>query len=717
MYLKKVLWLVMMACLAGSLYGADLAFYEASDSPGALPDGNAGAVDVWTVTGPGGASRSYLQGYQDGTDLKWAIWDLSDEPEGTQATHQFAGGALRVNQAVSIDYSHATNIDFGQQIGIRFLSGTTVEVAYVFIGGLDWYSKYDTGSGEYVQTAKRYDNYDGYQVVFILTGPNSYKMTISEGSIPDAGFKGQDDDNADVGPVVARWEGTFTGTSIDAIQVFTAGGHGSDQWFDNLSINEDWIAKAHAPAPALDAQDVAVSGLELSWEVPLVRDGSTDNFVVPSNLDSFNVYYTEEADPNWISMVPVSVTSWDAETLRASYTPSPELAKNGTCTWRVDAVYSDSTETQGDVWTFETELTKVIITGQPVYQIVEAGETAEFAVEISTESPATFQWYKYVDGTNDIAIAGAQSSTLTIADAQVADEGRYYCVANNDANVEVLSAMALLGVERKIAYWPFEGGSVENVIAGSPATLTIGEPNMAPESIVGDAISIVKGEEIIYTDPEQASYFDICDYEITVALWIKTSDNQAWCPMVVRDGEGGKGWQLRQNGFTSDRPSFTTRGNAVEEEGTPANKTIYDDQWHYVVATCDGTIKKIYVDGVLSLRYSSDDGSVVNAGDECTTKINATDAPVAIASRVGGNIVDGLDYNAANNVSGIYDEVEIYNYALDAATIAQTYANITGSNVCLGQTNDLNDDCVVDLGDLSILASDWLGTELVAPAL
>ena len=238
---RKVFWLMVMVCMTISLVNAALVTsYTASDSPGSDPDGNGNTADVWTVTGFGGAGRSYKQDWQDGNQDVWAIWDRSTSVDGgpseTQATHTFAGGALTVGQSVSIDYAHNTYIDDDGSIGVRFLDGSTTEAAVVFWGGDDYFSKYDTG-GSSGLTTKYYDRYDLFQVVFTLTGANTYSMTLSEGSITDVLYgNGGDDQNPDVGSVVASWTGTFTGSSITGIQVFTAGGDSSDQWFDNLTV-------------------------------------------------------------------------------------------------------------------------------------------------------------------------------------------------------------------------------------------------------------------------------------------------------------------------------------------------------------------------------------------------------------------------------------------------------------------------------------------------
>ena len=718
---KMFLMLTVVCAMASIVNAATVTSYTASDSPGSAPDGNGNTVDVWTVTGDDGPSRSFLAGTQDGNANVWTVWDL-DGGAGTYATHTFAGGALDVGQSVSIDWTHNSDIDTDTSIGVRFLDGSNTEVAVLFEGGKLVFSQFDTAAGVTTDIAKFYDRYDFYQVVFTLTGTNSYEMSISEGSIPDnpTGLgNGGDDGNPDVGEIVDVWTGTFTGASITGIQVYTEGGGTSDQWFDNLDINEDWVAAAHDPVPAYGQEDVITSGLELSWTIPQVRSLADPNvFVTDPNLASFNLYYNTN-DPN-LAVTPVSVTGWDTQTLRASHTPVPELAKNSTIYWRVDAVLDDASVIEGDNWVFFTELTKAVILTEPVRQLVDAGSTAEFSVVVSSETPPTYQWYEFVDGVNDTVltdggdISGATTDTLSIANAEVADEAEFYCIVNNDSGVEVMSEIVLLTIKRKLAYWPFDGNVLDSVIPGSPASVVVGEPSVTADSIAGDAMVFDNDVDMLYTDPNRVSYFDVCNYQMTVACWVKTTDSQQWAPLVARNGDDGQGWQLRQNGFTGDRPSFTTRGTG-NEDGTPANRTIYDGQWHYVVGTFDGTVKKVYIDGIVSRTYSVDDGSVLSDGDGVIAPINASESPVAIAGRVSGSLAGGLNVQTGNIVAGIYDEIEIYNYALDATAVAQIYADLTGTGVCFDQAYDLNGDCVVNMFDFGLLSSEWLNDQLIQP--
>jgi hypothetical protein len=474
--------------------------------------------------------------------------------------------------------------------------------------------------------------------------------------------------------------------------------------------------RAHDPSPANYEQGVLISGLTLSWTV---ADPNNDGKVDP-NLAACDVYIGSDLDPNLIYQGTVTV--WDSQTLRASF-PFSAAQKDQTYYWRVDSVLDDSAIRQGFVWEFRTEITRPVITADPDYQVVTAGGTAVFAVEVVSPTTPAATWYKVgnpnpLQSGGDISIS-PDTLTLSIADAQLADEGGYYCVVNNESGVPAVSKTALLGIRRRIAYWPFEDGNANSTIAGSPISVMYHNPTFVSEGIVGDAMKFDTDEgsaDILYTDPDQASYFDICNAGMTVACWMKSSYAATWGPLVARNGEGSEGWQLRHNGFSLDRVCFTTRGTG-NDDGSASNRTVYDGQWRYVVGTYDGQEKKVYIDGVVSRVYNSDDGSIARESDAAAGLIGDCPSPVALAGRVQGDPIQGLVFDDASVTACILDEVEIYNYALDATAIAQRYADIMGVAVCPAvQLYDLDGDCIVNLNDLSKLASEWLSDISVQPA-
>ena len=66
-----------------------------------------------------------------------------------------------------------------------------------------------------------------------------------------------------------------------------------------------------------------------------------------------------------------------------------------------------------------------------------------------------------------------------------------------------------------------------------------------------------------------------------------------------------------------------------------------------------------------------------------------------------GSAGDSSYYN------GAIDDFRIYNYSLRAEEVAQLYFDVTSDPVCLSGF-DKTDDCIIDLEDLALLASEWL---------
>ena len=492
--------------------------------------------------------------------------------------------------------------------------------------------------------------------------------------------------------------------------------------FDNASlVMTNNLYPPYDPLPADNDNGVPVN-TGLSWHV------SDPNGVVDPALVSHKLYMSDGSnDPNVFYVD--TIAGWDAGTLRASYTLPSNLNLDGRYFWRVDMVKDDTTEITGPTWVFYTPVSKPIITTDPDYQLADAGTAANFSVTVSSVSLENYQWYKAGDPNVALSdggdISGATTDTLTIANVETADEGAYYCVVNNDSVIPVTSAQALLIIKRKLAHWDFELSNANSTVAGSPVSTIVGDPVFVA-GISGDGMEFdadTGAEDMLYTDPGAADYFDSCNFNLTVACWIKSTSTVNWAPMVARNGEEN-GWQLRQGAAGiegDDRPVFSTRGLTVDDnDGIPADRTAFDGQWHYVVGTYDGSYKKLYIDGVLSLVYTLlDDGAgmeVSHNGQAATGLISASalgsDIPVAIAGRYGDDPVGVDDQFTA----GTYDEVEIYNYALDAVTIAQKYATMANAAVCPAPHDyDQNGDCKVNLDDFALLASVWLTDTSVQP--
>ena len=479
---------------------------------------------------------------------------------------------------------------------------------------------------------------------------------------------------------------------------------GNDQkaTWDDVMIGTEFsdmflLSKPHTPSPTRGEELTELEGLVLSWTVATDPANPSATTVHP-DLVSQRVYLSGPRDPN---IFVADVTSWDSN-LRVDQVTGITLDMDKEYTWRVDQVMTGGEVVPGDTWTFFSKKSTPKITSSTRYQIVAEGKTAHFSINYESVSPLTsIQWYK-----DDIALSdngttfGTNTTSLTLSNVSEADKGNYKCVITNESAIEVSSAPAFLELKAMLAYWSFTDGDPNNMVAGSPATLAYGDPEPA-EGIIGGGYAFDNDEsaiDLLYTDPAETSYFDICNYQMTVSCWIKATESAWWGPMVARNGEDGVGWQLRRFGDTPDKICFTTRGTG-SDDGTPSDITVYDGQWHHAVGTFDGSVKKVYIDGIL------------NVSDTVSGLINASPSPISLAGRVKGS-GEELTFDAVTACT--LDEVKIYNYALDPITIAQEYADGAGVNVCPENPPfDLSGpegtpDCMVTLFDFAAMAEIWL---------
>ena len=106
------------------------------------------------------------------------------------------------------------------------------------------------------------------------------------------------------------------------------------------------------------------------------------------------------------------------------------------------------------------------ITSQPSSQVVTQGDSTTFSAAASGNPNPTYQWYS-----NEVAISGATSSTLTLNNVQPsADQSTYYVVAHNDIGNTTSSVVTLT-----VRYRP--------IFTSQPSSLTVTQGNSATFSV------------------------------------------------------------------------------------------------------------------------------------------------------------------------------------------------------------------------------------------
>ncbi len=194
------------------------------------------------------------------------------------------------------------------------------------------------------------------------------------------------------------------------------------------------------------------------------------------------------------------------------------------------------------------------------------------------------------------------------------------------------------------AHWKFDNNATDGSGNGNNGTLGGGATYNAPGKI-GAALSLDGVDD--YVDCGNGASLNITD-TITIAAWVKTGDvaNAQHNDYVTK---GDQSYALKHN--TGNYIEFFIYGGGVWYSArTAVLATAFNDAWHHLAGTYDGTQVKLYVDGKLV-------GSRLHTGAIPTVAYNLN---------IGRNAqyTDRL-YN------GLIDDVRIYRGVLPSAEIAK----------------------------------------------
>jgi hypothetical protein len=378
--------------------------------------------------------------------------------------------------------------------------------------------------------------------------------------------------------------------------------------------------------------------------------------------------------------------------------------------WRVDSyepngIAGDLTDDilhPGVTWSFSTLVSTPVITEHPVQVFAGQGTTAQFQVGVVSVSTPEFAWYKSDDAFNDTPGDDYQvatgSAVLEIPNVQLGDEGFYYCVVTNRSGIEVRSDVAVLKIKQILAWYQFENDGTDSVGVNHASAM----PSMSY------AEGVVSADHQAYAaDPNGSEYFALTTDSYPksgLGNGLEHFTYSCWVKLDVADGgvllgslNTGLNTGLRFSVNTGDGAisCFIRRDGNVSRAINIHNLPIADSEWHHIAVTNDGSQLTAYFDGLA----------------QGTSGFNLTDFAeweyplylLAINSRGA----------ADQRFRGKADDFRIYNHALSANEILMTYYGVTGKKVCAAKpTLDLNNDCVVDLGDLAMLAASWLESGL-----
>ncbi len=242
------------------------------------------------------------------------------------------------------------------------------------------------------------------------------------------------------------------------------------------------------------------------------------------------------------------------------------------------------------------------------------------------------------------------------------DEVRFYNrILSADEVAQLYRLTSPTGVDTGLkGYWSFNGQDVSGTTAydrsGAKNTGTLTNSPTKVTGKVGQALSFDGTDD--YVTVADANTLDITG-AISMGVWIKTSDTDS-CIMSKAIGSSDKCFDLSANkvyeiGILSSAVYFQTSNgttaNVISGSATP----LLDNQWHYLMATWDGTTgsngMKLYLDG-----------TVLYQGTATVSTIQSSSS----AFTFGGN---GNNWD----FSGLLDEGRLYNRALSAAEVKGLY--------------------------------------------
>jgi hypothetical protein len=286
---------------------------------------------------------------------------------------------------------------------------------------------------------------------------------------------------------------------------------------------------------------------------------------------------------------------------------------------------------------------------EPASQTVLPGTTVVF----STDAPiaGSYAWYKKGNSnplTNGGDISGANTNTLRIANADINDEGRYYCVASA-GNSTLDSRTASLMIRRFVSHWKFSDNPYDRVGANHAATT--GSPVYAAGKI-GRAIDL-DGTNDYITLP--AGVADTAD--ITVAAWVSWDGGDPW-QRIFDFGNNTNQFLVLTPRSGDNTLRFTIKNGGGEQ--IVETSQLATGQWVHVAVTLSGDTATLYVNGAAAAA----NGGVTINPNEFLPSINYLGDSQFIA--------DAL-------FNGRIDEFRIYNYALTSAEIQDLYAGVPES--------------------------------------
>jgi len=307
------------------------------------------------------------------------------------------------------------------------------------------------------------------------------------------------------------------------------------------------------------------------------------------------------------------------------------------------------------------------ISNQPVSRFVSAGTPVSFSVAATTPvGTLSYQWFK--DGG---ALSGETSATLSIASAQIANQGAYYVAVSNQAGStnSVSAQLVVFGGslgDNLVAYLPFDGNYKDYSVYHNNGT-PVGSPSFAAGR-VGQSLhfTTTNDESVLnYVTLGYPSSLQFGANSFSVGFWINYTnqgDDPAFISNKDWNSSNNHGWGLFSQGNGRFRVNATgTGGTKMDTSSTPI---VRDGNWHQILCTFwRDQFVSTYVDGQLIITSPAlFTGSV----DTVTNGFS-----VNIGQDGTGHYTDNHD--SSLHIDGFIDEVMLWNRVVTPTEVALLY--------------------------------------------
>ncbi len=431
-----------------------------------------------------------------------------------------------------------------------------------------------------------------------------------------------------------------------------------------------WLGELHLVAfynRALDAGEVEQNYLvgaapsSSNNTAPIVSAGADGAVQIPGAVS-----LAGSVSDDGLPEVPGTVTvGWSKASGPGAVTFADPLSVSTTATFGAPGTYvlrlsaSDGASSSSDDVTVEVAPAPVppSIVTPPTNRTVVEHQPAVFTVVAQGTAPLSYQWRR--DGSD---LVGATSSTLTLAETSLDDDGAVFDVVVTNPVGSMTSTPAVLTVqatpprsnEGVVAFFDFEEGTGSTVHdtsgAGAPVDLTVANP--AATSWTASGLTINQSTSLVSTGAGRVNAAVAASGELTIEAWVEAANTTQDGPsrlVSLAPDPFSRNAELTQsqNKWTARMRTTSDATNSLSTQAGTATTALH----HVVMTRAAGGSYVIYVDGVQ--RASG------TASGNTSTWVSS--APLTLANVATGN----------RPWLGTLHMVAIYSRALSAAEVGQ----------------------------------------------